>query len=135
MSKKRICGVSSSTKFELLLVYCFVVLILSLSFHFCHPGIMQPYQVQNLKSSKDMPKIAIPGKNKLKINTYLSVYIPPVLDLKNCVATSVVLTTATCIYVKPGLKLAKYAGKKHFPNCFPSEHKKPRLALVDVVCL
>ena len=40
-----------------------------------------------------MPKIAIQRKKaalcKLKINTQLYVYIPPMLDLNNCVATSV----------------------------------------------
>ena len=34
--------------------------------------------------------------------------------LKNCIATSVVLTTA--MYVKPGLKPAKNAGKNIFQN-------------------
>ena len=54
------------------------------------------------------------------------------LDFKNCVATSVVLTTA--IYVKPGLKPAKNAGKKYFADHIPPEHEKRRLlrALVDV---
>ena len=82
------------------------------------PGIVQPYPIQYLKSSKDMPKTALNTEqkaalNKLKINsTQLNVYIPPMLDLNNCVATSVVLTTA--IYVKPGLKPAKNAGTKIF---------------------
>ena len=76
------------------------------------------------KSCKDMPRIAIHSKkaavNKLKINT-LHLCIPPILDLKNCAATGVVL--ATVIFGKPGL------------NRFPPAHVKRQLlrALVDLV--
>ena len=51
------------------------------------------------------------------------------LDLKNCIATSVVLSTA--MYVKPGLKAAKNAGKKYFSNRFPLEHELKASAAKD----
>ena len=66
VSKKRICGVSSSTKFEILLVYSFVVLILSLSFHFCHPGIMQPYQIKKFKIFERYAKNCNTGQKQIK---------------------------------------------------------------------
>ena len=54
------------------------------------------------------------------------------LDLNNCVATSVVLTTATYLKprvhdglsVKPVLKPAKNAGKKYFPTVFHLNTKR-----------
>ena len=50
VSKKRNCGVTSSTKFEVLLVHCYVALVLFLCFFVSvivigRPGIIQPYQI------------------------------------------------------------------------------------------
>ena len=47
--------------------------------------------------------------------------MPPMVELNNFVATSVVLTTAT--YVKPGLNTAKNAGENYFPNRFSPNHE------------
>ena len=54
---------------ELLMVYCFFVLVLFLSSSVSvlaigRPDIRQPYQIQNLKSSKVIPKIAIQSKKQ-----------------------------------------------------------------------
>ena len=54
-----------------------------------------------------MPKSS-PKQTKNKHSAL--VYNHPMLDLKNCGATSAVLTSA--MYFKPGLKPAKNAGKK-----------------------
>ena len=48
------------------------------------------------------------------------------LDLNNYVATSV--SWPQLYYVKPGLKTAKNAGKKYFPNRFLPENEKRRLS-------
>ena len=71
-----------------------------------------------MRPSKNLLKLCQKAaQNELKEkNTQVKVYIRPMLDLKNCVATSMVLTTA--MYVKPGLKEAKNAGKIYFPNRF-----------------
>ena len=114
MSKKRICG-------QRLSYYWYTVCrshSLSLFFRLCSSVVGRPDLI------------------RFKIKTLLEicqkVYIPPILNLKNCIATSGVLTTA--IYVKPELKPAKHAGK-YFPSCFPAKHEKHQLlrALVDVV--
>lgn len=72
-----------------------------------------------------MPKIAIQRKKaalrKLKISTQLQVYIPPMLDLNNCVATS---GNSDIVICQTGLKPGKNAERKHLPNHFTPEQEK-----------